>query len=595
MLFGTLRWSFLLFIASVLSACGGGGDESGSGTSASSSTTNATLSLSATTVSKSGITSDASAPQIAAIQASVNNPPANGLYYLINWTGTAVSAASMSWSSASTAQININLWKPGQLGAGTYTDTVTVTVCIDSACNQKIGNSPLNIAVNYTVTGSTLPTTTFNLAVTQWGFTANTVDAAPKASYPISIENFPAAGLYVRWNSTPNIVASIVFQQTNLISTVSGLGHFNVTMVDPAQLGPGIFTGSATFNVCFDAACVLPVPGGPITVNFTYTITASPNRDYTLKSVPIAGAADVAWDVHRGKLYAISTNGNLYRLEPEQGVIETTTTIGGAPVQLVISDDGAYGYVGFSDLAFVQRIRLSDMALDLRIPLGTDGSGNEYAFGQMAVAPQQSQTLAIARESWLAGASGGVAIFDSATQRSTALTVTNPYEEIASIAWGSTSSTLYALRTSYPPFAKQLDIFSVTANGLSAPQVIDNPSLTPNYSYMGNLLYGSDGGVIQASTGTDVGRYALSYGGSSGAVPDAQLDRVFFLSYDGLNASRMLEAFKLSDRTHLSLAKLNSPGPNGGYNSHLIRWGTNGLAFNTGQSVELISGVLVAP
>ncbi len=51
-------------------------------------------------------------------------------------------------------QLTVNLAAPGQLGPGVYDDTITLSVCYDTACKKPAIGSPWSIPVTYTVTAS---------------------------------------------------------------------------------------------------------------------------------------------------------------------------------------------------------------------------------------------------------------------------------------------------------------------------------------------------------------------------------------------------------------------------------------------------------
>lgn len=51
-------------------------------------------------------------------------------------------------------QLTVNLAAPGQLGPGVYDDTITLSVCYDTACKKPASGSPWSIPVSYTVTAS---------------------------------------------------------------------------------------------------------------------------------------------------------------------------------------------------------------------------------------------------------------------------------------------------------------------------------------------------------------------------------------------------------------------------------------------------------
>ncbi len=72
----------------------------------------------------------------------------------VNLTNTTAGIASVTRTvnGASSATVNIAFKTPASLAAGTYDDTVTLTVCADVACTQPLTNSPLVVNTHYVVT-----------------------------------------------------------------------------------------------------------------------------------------------------------------------------------------------------------------------------------------------------------------------------------------------------------------------------------------------------------------------------------------------------------------------------------------------------------
>lgn len=149
-------------LLSVLTACGGGGGGSGGGSSSgggggvSSSSgggsSGLSMSLSASSVSVTASTSGA-APT-ASVEVILNQVPTTSLYIGYNNTSNGISSLSFSAVNSTTENVTINFDSPAQLGAGTYSDTVTLAVCYDQECESQIANSPQTVQVQYIVTGA---------------------------------------------------------------------------------------------------------------------------------------------------------------------------------------------------------------------------------------------------------------------------------------------------------------------------------------------------------------------------------------------------------------------------------------------------------
>ena len=67
-----------------------------------------------------------------------------------SYTDTGIASIQASVGSG-TIGFAINFKSPASLGVGTYTDTITMEGCYDSACTQQLQDSPQTIKVIYTV------------------------------------------------------------------------------------------------------------------------------------------------------------------------------------------------------------------------------------------------------------------------------------------------------------------------------------------------------------------------------------------------------------------------------------------------------------
>ncbi|MGA9853656.1 MAG: PQQ-binding-like beta-propeller repeat protein [Gammaproteobacteria bacterium] len=139
-----IRSLFVALAVLLLAACGGGSSSSNN--------------------NNTGVTMSVS-PQNISVSASTTQPAPTGSFQ-VNFTGltqgqTAYSLVTYTTQGISTvlnpggalpATITIEFNSPATMGVGTYNDAVRVEGCIDQACTQEVGNSPLTVQVKYTVT-----------------------------------------------------------------------------------------------------------------------------------------------------------------------------------------------------------------------------------------------------------------------------------------------------------------------------------------------------------------------------------------------------------------------------------------------------------
>lgn len=139
---GRCRAFFWILSCGWLSACGGG--SSGSGTPP------APPSLTAAgPVSVSASTADSAAPT-AQVKATIANAGSASYYFSRTFTSNGLAAIDAP-AAGSIGTFTLQFKAPSFLSPGTYSDTVTIEACKDSACQQQIQGSPATVTVQYVV------------------------------------------------------------------------------------------------------------------------------------------------------------------------------------------------------------------------------------------------------------------------------------------------------------------------------------------------------------------------------------------------------------------------------------------------------------
>lgn len=291
----------------------------------------------------------------------------------------------------------------------------------------------------------------------------------------------------------------------------------------------------------------------------------------------------------------VTPNGNTISvLDLASGQISASQFAGSEPDALAISDDSQYLYAGIDGAASVQRFTLPDLAADISYSLGRSSFFGPYYAIDLQVAPGAPHTTAVslANTGVSPAAEGGVVIFDDATPRPTIADGFGPggggdalYD---SLQWGADASALYAANNEDTGF--DFYVLAVDSDGVTLAD-----DYTDTFSAFGarihfdsgtGLIYSDDGHVVNPATGNPVGEYTVPVGVM---VPDSTLDRAFFVSQSSGTAT--IEAFDLQ-RFSL-IGSITIPNVSG-YPLRIIRWGNNGLAFNTyGGPVFLIGGNFV--
>ncbi|HEX5458892.1 MAG TPA: hypothetical protein VFX20_02890 [Steroidobacteraceae bacterium] len=597
-------------LAVSLAACGGSGSGSGSAGDPAPPPppSPSSMQLGTTQFSVSAYAQNL-APQPVSVPVTIIQAPATEFSYRVSTSGTAVSNASFSWQSSASGTVTVSFPSPGTLGPGTYQGSVQISICQDAACTQPIGGSPATIDVTYVVNAGAQPSASFTVqqgpaAITSPLFTSQTT--AILADFSFYVTDFPSSGLWLQITQPVNgLVTSAAFQPFGGPTAVIGL-----TLKSPAALGPGLYNTSVSFTLCYDSACADPVPGSPVTEPLVFTVSATAGREFTSQSISLPGVSALAWDATQQQLYATTGAGgtpadSLVQLDPATGTVGSALAFPVALTELAVSDDGQYAYVSSRDQPTIYRVALPSMTSDLQIALGSSSIGGSSSLGpntvyQMRVAPGAAQTLAVSLDvSGGTAYSTGVAIFDGATERANVLPPLNSLGGPASIAWGDSASTLYALRTApaTPSYLSELDTVSVAANGLSVAGAYPLSPSDPvtHIFYAAGRLYGFDGVVRDAGSGATLGTLSIPSGYQViTLMPDPGNSRVIFLTHELESEHLVLFCFDASTFAMTSVADLGydeSPG----HPLNMVLWGTNGIAFDYGSnSVMVLSGSFTA-
>jgi hypothetical protein len=189
-------------------------------------------------------------------------------------------------------------------------------------------------------------------------------------------------------------------------------------------------------------------------------------------------------------------------------------------------------------------------------------------------------------------ARGGLTIFDDGTARLTQAPGTNFYD---TVQWGADASTLLAATNSTTGF----DFFTlaVTPAGVTLSHdffgTFTSSAKRIHFEPSKNLVYADNGQIIDPATGTVTGRFITpSFSDSPLMVVDAAANRAYFVTQSFFNSPTVtLQSFNLTTLALVDSMTINNVNGNIG---RLVRWGQNGLAFNTsGGQVFLVAGTFV--
>jgi hypothetical protein len=371
--------------------------------------------------------------------------------------------------------------------------------------------------------------------------------------------NFDPAAT-VQWNGTAR--ATTFVSSTQLQASISA--------ADIASAGTAIITVAN------------PIANGGTSAGSTFFIGSSAGAGFAV-SVINQAANDLAFDpLHRVILVSVpgaaAAHGNTISALDLSGNVISSQFAGSEPNVLALSGDSQFVYAGIDGGSQVKRYVLPAFTFDTSYSLGTSFFNGPLTALDLQVAPGAAHTSAVVSSGF--NPSGKITIFDDATPR------TNAPSNGNSIQWGASASSLFSSQT----FGS--DLLSLFVDVTGAIQIHDFPSFLSgrriHFDPATGRIYSDGGAVLDSTTGLPVATFK-----SSGLmVVDSQLNAAYFLEQP-FNGSAVIDAF---DLTHfVKTGSITIPGVNGTA-GRLVRWGENGLAFNTSDGhIFMVGGNFVSP
>jgi hypothetical protein len=198
--------------------CGGGG---------SGDKPRGTLALATHTVTFTGTFDDPQAPALQYVDGTITGATAT-VYLKVLYTNQGLAGANVGLTGATSGQLTLIPKLPSLVGAGTFTDTVTVIASLDQEGNQPLAGSPQVVTVTTVIAPK--------LSAGGKSLVFNQVAAAPT----VSDQAVALAGTAASWQA----VADKAWIR---IRNASGNGPGNLTLgIDPAGLQAGSYQGVVT-------------------------------------------------------------------------------------------------------------------------------------------------------------------------------------------------------------------------------------------------------------------------------------------------------------------------------------------------------------
>lgn len=301
---------------------------------------------------------------------------------------------------------------------------------------------------------------------------------------------------------------------------------------------------------------------------------------------------DILYDPFRQVLYAsvpsssASHPNTIAIIDPMTGTTISSVPTGTDPGKLALSDDGQFLYVGLDGQGNVARFTAATMTLGQTFSLGTV-SGLTFVAGDMQVQPGNPQVVAIIRTVPGFDVPGqGVAIYDNGVQRPSTI-------RVDSIQFSQSASTLYGFVTNTIPSTHFLRM-SVGSSGVSLIDTFNDliPSFTKSMLFDAGLLYTPYGLIVNPVTTppTRTQPFVIPPLDQPRTLllvrPDSLVGKVFFIATpNALPLQTRLYSFDQATQQLIGWFDLDAAL---GTPIRLIRWGTNGLAFDTTQNQVMI-------
>ncbi len=389
----------------------------------------------------------------------------------------------------------------------------------------------------------------------------------------VSGTSFPADAI-VQWNRSA--------RSTTFVSSTQLQASINAT--DIATVGSNLVSISSASS------------GGAIATSTFFT--GSTGGDGFAEIVVNQQSNDLVSDpVHQVIYLSVPSdagaNGNTISvLDPATGTVTSSQFAGSEPDHIAISDDSQFLYAGLDGSASVQRFILPTLSPDISYSLGADSFYGPYFALDLQVAPGAPHTTAVTLGNTGVSpmAEGGIVIFDDAIARpTTAPGFNRGLSLFDSLQWGSDATALFAANDEDTNF--DFYTLSVNSTGVTLDTDYENRfSAFPNHIHFDRgtgLIYSDDGHILDPSNGAPVGVFAAS----GVMVPDSTLNSAFFVFAGGTPGTFTVESFDMTHFTPINSLNLSNAS---GSPTRLIRWGNNGVAFNTsGGQVYLIGGNFV--
>ncbi|ABF39337.1 Protein of unknown function DUF11 [Candidatus Koribacter versatilis Ellin345] len=347
---------------------------------------------------------------------------------------------------------------------------------------------------------------------------------------------------------------------------------------------PTTFSSTTVLQASVPAASVA-TPG-----NFAVTVT-TPSMGTSAALMFTSYVAlpnnSMAYSAATGQLYVSvpSTAGMPYgnsvvAIDPVTGAITKSIFVGSEPNKMAVSADGTVLWVGLDGSSAVRQVSLTAGTAGAKITLGSNTGTNAPPVAlSLAALPGSPNSFVVSMTAPLGGTV--VAIYDNATRRANTWSAST-YSGNALQTNATTSEVYVGGPTYYQPL-------SYSATGLSVPRLGSSGNFTgstDDLQVVNGEVYTDLGALYDAETGARNG--SLLNGSNLAAGPtftDTPLGKTFVFDSPTANKYTQVQVFTTSTSALAATFPLNLASNTTGTPSHLLRWGTNGLAVRDNVAI----------
>ena len=302
--------------------------------------------------------------------------------------------------------------------------------------------------------------------------------------------------------------------------------------------------------------------------------TPSPSPAYIptfIRQVDLA-ANNIIYSEATQALYAsvpstAPANGNsITKITPDTGAVGLSTFIGSEPNKMAISSDGQTLWVHLDGANAARKFAVTTQTPGLQFNTSSQPPAD------MEVVPGSPNALVISR------LFTNLAVYDDGVQRPN---TGNSFPTVGPIEFGATPSILYGFNNT----SSALDLVQYLVDASGITNTTSTGALLSGsgagFEFSNGRLYSGSGRVADPESKTLVGTFQ-GMGFPAAMVVDGVNNRTFFATSTGSS----ILIFGYDSNTFLPIGTITVPGISAPVGS-LVRWGTNGLAFNTIASFGL--------